>query len=89
MACKQNEGRRGKTQRRNAKRGITGKALERERDGEMGGGMSLYFSAPFGSFIPHWLGFIGGSFNNKSSTFEIKLGSVCVGRAFFHIILEW
>lgn len=36
----------------------------------MGG--SLYISAPFGSFIPQRLGFIGGSFNNKSLAFEMK-----------------
>lgn len=46
----------------------------------MEGGRSLYFSAPFGSFIPQWLGFIGGSFNNKGSTFEMKSSCVCVGR---------
>lgn len=40
-------------------------ALERERWREMGGGRSLCSSAPFGSFIPQRLGFIGGSFNNK------------------------
>lgn len=45
----------------------------------MGGGRSLYFSAPFGSFIPQRLGFIGGSFNNKGSAFEIKSSCVCVG----------
>lgn len=46
----------------------------------MGGGRSLYFSAPFGSFIPQRLGFIGGSFNNKGSAFEMKSSCVCVGR---------
>lgn len=45
----------------------------------MGGGGSLYFSAPFGSFIPQQLGFIGGSFNNKGSAFEMKSSCVCVG----------
>lgn len=49
----------------------------------MEGGRSLYFSAPFGSFIPQWLGFIGGSFNNKGSAFEMKLSCVCVGRPLF------
>lgn len=51
----------------------------RERWREMGGGRSLYFSAPFGSFIPQRLGFIGGSFNNKGSAFEMKSSCVCVG----------
>ena len=45
----------------------------------MGGGRSLYFSAPFGSFIPQRLGFIGGSFNNKGSAFEMKSSCLCVG----------
>lgn len=59
-------------------------ALQREREtgrGDMEG--SLYFSAPFGSFIPQRLGFIGGSFNNKGSAFEMKSGRVCGGRASF------
>lgn len=47
----------------------------------MGGGRSLYFSAPFGSFIPQRLGFIGGSFNNKGSAFEMKSSCVCVGES--------
>lgn len=51
-----------------AERGITEKASARE----MGGGRSLCRSAPLGSFIPQRLGFIGGSFNNKGSAFEIK-----------------
>lgn len=75
--CKENEARRGKIERQRAERGITEKALERWR--EMGGGRSLYFSAPFGSFIPQRLGFIGGSFNNKGSAFEMNSSCVCVG----------
>lgn len=54
----------------------------------MGGGRSLYFSAPFGSFIPQRLGFIGGSFNNKGSAFEMKSSCVCVGEPSF-FILRW
>lgn len=61
----------------------------RERWREMGGGRSLYFSAPFGSFIPQRLGFIGGSFNNKGSAFEMKLSCVCVGEPLFFFILRW
>jgi len=49
----------------------------------MGGGRSLYFSAPFGSFISQRLGFIGGSFNNKGSAFEMKSSCICVGRPLF------
>lgn len=47
----------------------------------MGGGRSLCASPPFGSFIPQWLGFIGGSFNNKGSAFEMKLSCICVGES--------
>lgn len=46
--------------------------------------MSLYFSSPFGSFIPQWFGFIGGLFNNKGSAFEMKSSCVCVGKPPFH-----
>lgn len=38
-------------------------------------------SAPFASFIPQRLGFIGGSFNNKGSVFEMKLSCICVGES--------
>lgn len=55
----------------------------------MGGGRSLYISAPFGSFIPQRLGFIGGSFNNKGSAFEMKLGCFLRGRVSSFFILRW
>ena len=55
----------------------------------MGGGRSLCASAPFGSFIPQRLGFIGGSFNNKGSVFEMKLSCVCVGESPLFFILGW
>lgn len=35
------------------------------------------------SFIPQRLGFIGRSFNNKGSAFEMKSSCVCVGRPLF------
>lgn len=70
------------------KEALQSKALE--KDGERwGGGRSLYFSAPFGSFIPQRLGFIGGSFNNKGSAFEMKSSCVCVGEPPFFFILRW
>lgn len=53
----------------------------------MGGGRSLHISAPFGSFIPQRLGFIGGSFNNKSSAFEMKSSCLCVGEPSFFFFL--
>lgn len=56
---------------------------------ETGGGRSLCASAPFGSFIPQRLGFIGGSFNNKGSVFEMKLSCICVGESPLFFILAW
>lgn len=38
-------------------------------------------SAPFASFIPQRLGFIGGSFHNKGSVFEMKLSCICMGES--------